>query len=385
MKNISPPVFYYHSVAPRKFENWAFNFLTLPTANFEAQLALLRKKGFRTLFMKEWLDIRKAANKTTGKEVCLTFDDGLLDNWVYAFPLAKKYGMKFTLFVALEYIDHRDIIRPTLEDVWKGKVKEEDLNALGFVSWQELRLMQDSGVVDIQSHTMTHDKFPASGRITGFYYGGANGVYPTLNAFPEIKPFYLADWDFNKKLPWGTPVFEENSAVTVRKQYINTQLVHEITEKAVEFNLRQKDHRLVFEKEARRIYGRYQENQEVIVGAETEQEYQQRLQYEIIHSKKTLEEKLGKTIDFLCWPHGDNTLEAHKMARDNGYQATTAGNLQEETSKPDRIPRMGGDFRESPWLNRQKMYYKIAGHYHKQPYYAISLANDMKNRLRGKS
>ena len=120
MKNISPPVFYYHSVAPKLYDGWLLKFLTLKLANFEQQMAYLNDNNFQSIFMDEWLRMRIGHKTATGKEVCLTFDDGLLDNWVYAWPVAKKYGMKFTIFVSPECIEPRAISSRTLIGVACG-------------------------------------------------------------------------------------------------------------------------------------------------------------------------------------------------------------------------------------------------------------------------
>lgn len=381
MKNISPPIFYYHSVAPEPYENWVLKGLTLQMENFEAQMVYLKSRGMRTIFLDEWFAIRTGAKNAIGKELCLGFDDGLLDNWVYAYPIAKKYGMRFTLFVALECLDPREIVRPTLEDVWAGHCREEDLEGRGYLTWNEVKLMQESGVVDIQSHTMSHEKYIASSRIKSFYYGGASGVYPIWNANPGLKPFYIADETFEQRLPWGTPLFEESSSVTVRKHTANSEFIEQVLALAKNYNLHDRTQQLVFEETARQISSEFQNAGNLISHVESEQDYQARLVYEIVDSKAMLEDKLEKPVRFLCWPHGDNTHAAHVMAKEAGYLATTSGKLRTEKDKMDRIPRIPGDFRNSPWVNRQKFHYKIASHYQKQPYYSIWLANEFKNRI----
>ena len=55
MKNISPPVFYYHSVAPKLFDGWLLKFLTLKLANFEQQMAYLKDRGLKSIFMDDCL------------------------------------------------------------------------------------------------------------------------------------------------------------------------------------------------------------------------------------------------------------------------------------------------------------------------------------------
>lgn len=381
MRNISPPVFYYHSVAPKLYDGWLLKFLTLKLANFEQQLSYLKDNNLQSIFMDEWLRIRIGHKTPTGREVCLTFDDGLLDNWVYAWPLAKKYGMKFTIFVSPECIEPRSVVRPTLEDVWNGKCKPEELKALGYLSWEELKLMQESGIVDIQSHTMTHAKYNASTNLRGFYYGGFKGFHPILNAHPELRAVYMDDPDFEKHLPLGSPLFEETSAVVVKKHFINPELMASITLLADKFNLKNEAERPRFEKAARQICDDFARTGKLLDKMEKEEEYRARLKYEIVDSKRILEEKLGKPVQFLCWPHGDNNSAAHTLAKESGYLATTSGKMLREQNEADRIPRLAADFENSPWVNRQKFHFKVGAHYRKQPYYAIARLNEFKNKV----
>lgn len=381
MQKISPPVLYYHSVAPKPAENWVLNFLTLPLAEFENQLGYLRDKRFEAVFFDEWLAFRKGEKTVSGREICLAFDDGLLDNWVYAYPIAKKYGMKFTLFVCPEYVDPRDIVRPTLEDVWNGNCTESELDDRGYISWNELKLMQESGVVDVQSHTMSHDKFYTSSQLRGFYYGDFEGFYPAINTQPEKKPFYMADPDFQQWLPLGTPLFEEKSAAIALRYTINPEFFKEAAELAQKYSLDQPEQRLAYESAARQLHRLYHESGRLVAAVESEAEYQQRLAYEIIESKKQIETRLNKPVRFLCWPHGDNSHQAHALARTTGYLATTAGKMVTESNELDRIPRIGTSWDHGPWLNRQKLHYKIASHFHQQPYYSLWLANEFKNKI----
>ncbi len=383
MPNCSPPVLYFHSVAPRPFVGWPLRFLTMRLDRFEQQMRYLRDRGYRAIFLEEWLAMRRGEQPLDKRAICLTFDDGLLDNWVYAFPVAKKYGMKITLFVCPELIEPTDHVRPNLEDVWEGRCHLAEINGLGQLSWGELRRMQASGFADVQSHTMSHTKYTVSDQLRGFYYGDFGGFYPTLNTYDvSEKPFYSRDKRFEQRLPLGTPLFEEQSAVIARRKVISSAFVEEITGLAEKFDLTIPEHRPNFERKAKQIYQQWKSTQKLVVGEETEAEYGQRLRYEIVQSRQILEERLQKPVSFLCWPHGDNSLSAHLIALEAGYRATTVGKMTTEVHQPDRIPRLGTDWGDlPPWWMYRKLDYKLGSHYGRQPYYALWLANEWKNRI----
>ena len=382
MKQHSPPVLYFHSVAPRRFNNWVLNFLTMDSKRFEDQMHYFRANGYRGIFLDEWHAMRTGVRPNDPNALCITFDDGLLDNWVYAFPIAKKYGMKITLFVCPELVDPRNIVRPNLDDVWAGRCTASDLKGLGNLSWAELRLMQESGFADVQSHTMSHAKYTVSDRLRGFYYGGFSGFYPILNSYSlQEKPHYIHDENFEHRIPMGTPLFVETSAVIAKKHSISPAFYGEVTQLADKYDLAIPEHRPVFEGNARKIYEQYQKSGKLVVSVESDADFGSRLQYEIATSKKIIEENLRKPVRFLCWPHGDNSHIAHLVARETGYLATTAGKMTTETERPDRIPRIGTDWDISRWWMHRKLDYKLSSHHHKQPYYALWLANEFKNRL----
>ncbi|NRB48441.1 MAG: polysaccharide deacetylase family protein [Saprospiraceae bacterium] len=386
MNTINPPVIYYHSIAPDLFQGWVLDWMTMKLRFFEDQMAYLQEHNYQSIFLDEWLLYRQRKKSPSGNEVCLTMDDGLLDNWVYAFPMAKKYRQKLTLFISPECVDPRDIVRPNLDDVWSGEIEQKELEARGYMSWNEIKLMEEAGYVDGQSHTMTHAKYVKSSKLTGYYYGGHKGLHTILNANPSMRPYYIADADFESRLPLGTPIFEETSSVVTKRHFINPDYVQEVTSLAKNYDFSDIGQRVVFEKQAQRIHQAYAGIDNLLAYVEEEEDFQRRLNYEIVKSKEIIEEKLNKSVGFMSWPYDDSSHQAHRMAKENGYLATTSGKMYSEQNKEDRIPRFeASTFRNNLWLSRQKFNYKICSHFHKQPYYAIWLANSFKNKVMNKS
>jgi len=363
------PVIYYHSIAPQKNSYWFRNWLTLEQKYFEIHLKYFKEKGHQCLFLDEYFQLRDTNEK--GKYVVLTFDDGYLDNYIYVYPLLKKYGFKGTIFVNPDFVDEKSTPRKTLSDYWDNKASLKDIDNWGFLNWEEMREMEKSGTIYIQSHTMTHTKHFVSDKLVDFHHPGADSLYYIGNKFPERKPYYITDPEFEKLVTYGYPVFEQKSSVIARKVDINPSFNHSIIQsfKDVDWSLPY-DFKSLYAK-VRNICDDYKKNDEIIEHIESEADYKKRVYNELKNSKEILETNLDKKVNFLSWPHGDNNEFAHKTALDLGYKATTLGNSQSYDGSKNRIPpRIGlSGVRDSKLLTRLKTHYKVQSYFKNFPYY----------------
>ena len=101
--------------------------MNMPPQKFEQFLKLLVSKKSQFCFVSE-LDQRIEQKNT----VALTFDDGFLDNYEYAFPLLKQYQAKATIYLA---------------------TKIEGISAL---QKQHIDEMLASGLIEFGAHTQHH-------------------------------------------------------------------------------------------------------------------------------------------------------------------------------------------------------------------------------------
>lgn len=386
MPRPSPLVTYYHSVAPQPFEHWPLRFLTMRMDRFEQELDQILERGWRTIFLDEWWRIRTGVQRAKGNELCITFDDGLLDNWVYAYPQLKKRGLKMTLFICPELIEDNAVLRPNMDDVWSGNRRMEDLQGLGQLSWGELRAMQASALVDVQSHTMSHTKHIVSGDLRGVHYGGFEGFYPALNSCTlDEKPRYMADPAFIQRVPIGTPLFAENPAVVAHRKFIRPDFMQEAAQLAAAYDLARPEDRSTYEKRLRELVTRENTRGGVIGAEESFDEHVDRVEQEITGSKKEIERRLQKPVDFLCWPHGGNSAATHAVAKQAGYLATSVGKMVATSGDVDRIPRTGTDWPLSLRLRRLKFDAKMGAAHGRQPYRMLAALNGLKNRSLGRS
>ena len=141
IKNPAVPDIRYHSIGIPS-EKWQWSYLTCPYEMFEDHLRWMKKKGFHTISLQHLYDYRKEDVALPKNSIVLTFDDGYLDNWTFAYPLLKKYGFKGTIYINPDFADPRNIIRKNLEDVCRGKAKIAELENMGYLSWKEMKEME---------------------------------------------------------------------------------------------------------------------------------------------------------------------------------------------------------------------------------------------------
>lgn len=328
VKHPSVPVIMYHNIGVSNPE-WIWNHLVCPWQTFRDHLEWLKKMNFKAISLQELYEYKKSGHIRHSKSVVLTFDDGYLDNWVFAYPLLKRYGFKGTIFVNTDFVDPRDIIRKTLDDVWQKREPFENLETKGFLSWKEIEMMEREGVMDIQSHCMTHTSYFCSGEIIDFHHPG-NNKYPWIfwNAMPDRKYLYLSERQ-DREIPYGAPIYKFDSSMAVRRYFEDKELTQTLVDYVG------KQGRDFFKgplwKSALLEQARaYNERGQSRGRYESDKEQIDRFEYELSESKAILEQKLGKNIDFLCWPAGAKTDKGIELSRKAGYKAFTCSGYKRE-------------------------------------------------------
>jgi peptidoglycan/xylan/chitin deacetylase (PgdA/CDA1 family) len=347
MSKCSVPVVMHHTVGIPN-NNWQWYHLTCPFKLFEDHLKWLKKRDFHTISLQQLYDYMNEGIKLPKNPVVLTFDDGYLDNWIFAYPLLKRYGFKGTIYVNPDFVDPRMIIRNNLEDVWKGKLKLSELELNGYLSWPEMREMEEKGVIDIQSHSMTHTWYPINSKIIDFRHPGDPYLWMTWNEYPSNKPHLQID--DQTSVNYGGPVYENGRAIGVKRFFpddnLDKHIINYVKDRGgVNFFQFENWKDLLYE-----VVEKYSEINKLSERYETESEYQQRLYYELGRSKEIIEKRLNKEVRFLCWPGGAVTDSALNIALEVGYKSSTvAKDLQVMRKKlknrygqsPLRINRIG--------------------------------------------
>jgi biofilm PGA synthesis lipoprotein PgaB len=117
----------------------------ISTQNFAAHLDWLSAQGYHPISLSQLIDASEGRARLPDKPVLLTFDDGLRSLYTRVFPLLRAYRFPALAAVITSWVD---LPRGRTVDYGPRPFTHED-----FVTWSQLREMQDSGLLEIASHT----------------------------------------------------------------------------------------------------------------------------------------------------------------------------------------------------------------------------------------
>lgn len=340
------PTLMFHSVGLQDHP-WVWSYISEPVELFEEKIRLLKNRGFNAITWSQLYRYMSGDSPLPKDSILLTFDDGYLDNWVFVYPILKKYGMKGTIFVNPDFVVDGEIVRANLEDVWNSDIPFEDLQIPGFLSWSEMRIMERSGVMDIQSHAMTHTWYFSGPRVVDYHHPAKIERYPWMlwNRCPERKPYYLSE-DQSEFVEYGTPIFEHEKSLVVTRFFPDPDVIDRIrnyivTEGVDAFYKRQDWQRIV-QKKISEWFG-----DEIPGHYENSEQKHERITFELKESKRIIQDSLNKQVDYICWPGGGNDPVVTDIAKKVGYKSWTLGSQDISSyrnrynTNPDFIKRMG--------------------------------------------
>lgn len=112
--------------------------MTVTMEALEAHLKYIKDKGYTVIRLRQLVDFLKGMGPAPPQNsLAITVDDGHRSVYTELFPLIQKYRLPVTLFIYPSAIS----------------------NAPYAMTWGQLREMQGSGLVDIQSHMYWHPNF----------------------------------------------------------------------------------------------------------------------------------------------------------------------------------------------------------------------------------
>ncbi len=126
-------IYGYHRFVKKVHSAWT----EILPEDFEKQMQELKNRGIPVISMQDMLAWKRGEKNIPARAAIISFDDGWKSQYEVAWPIMKKFGYPFTLFIYTE-------------GVRGGKFGGGEA-----ITWEQLAEMRDAGV-DIQAHTATH-------------------------------------------------------------------------------------------------------------------------------------------------------------------------------------------------------------------------------------
>ena len=275
----------YHSVSS---EDPPWYLSAVKPEDFEREITYLQKVA-EIVPLHQLVDWLFQGRDIPSKAVCITFDDGLKDNYTFAYPILRKYNVPATIFLATGYIGHSWQSHKARFAVWNTGVEEFEVDGLGRYCLRS-----------------PDDRLIAMNKIT-----------TGLMKLPEREKNLMVE-TLLKVLDVGLPDgFGEGLSLSWNE-------VIEMNQNGISFGAHTVTHtsltRLPIE-EARK---------------------------EILYSKKDIEERLGTSCTLFAYPNGEFNAEIIEILKENGFKGavTTIPRMVRRGANLFRLGRIsaGPDF-----------------------------------------
>jgi hypothetical protein len=252
------------------------------------------------------------------KKVVLTFDDGAKSLWHTAYPLLKKYDMKAIAFVIPGRISHG----PKDSTMWPVTRAQRELfsdknTSAQMCNWEELSEMENSGHVDIQSHSFYHALVFVSNRVIDFVN------LSHFNQFDSSRTNFLVRTEGREALltrdSLGAPIYGHLPLYDTHKRYIDDE---GLRQQCIEF-ARRRGTQFFRTSDWRRKMFDFVESRchslEITAG-HFENDLGTLIGEDIGLSKSTIERELGKRVEHLCFPFGVCNSISAELAGMKGFR-----------------------------------------------------------------
>lgn len=295
----------YHSVDSEKGKGGIF------VDEFEEHIKWIKDK--KTFKMEE---LKGLDYKLPKNSILITFDDGYKNNYTLAFPILKKYNMKATIFLNTKFIEKDD----------------------AYLNWAEIREMYESGLVDFQLHTHSHQLTIKNIDVLGFYDEESSPYFKR----ESYSLFFDGNYDEKRdagKLN-GLPVFKLRSKISIPGYKAKKDFVEKYR------NIVEPQENNMSEKEKKEFLNKlFKERKDEFFDKISEEQFKETVKFEILENKKIISEKLGKIPDCLAYPWGHrykgNRDDIKKLGVD--VFITTRKGVNSLKLNKDWIYRVSGD------------------------------------------
>ncbi len=322
----SIPVLYYHHVEPGD---------PITPRVFEIQMQYLLSKGYRSISLLELAEFMQGLHRPGRKSFVLTFDDGFYCNYRHLFPILKKSGLKATVFAVTGA--RKQSIDAGPREQARGYTARSGANAeatANFATWDELKAMAESGLVQVEDHSLFHDRVYRDDRVAGFN----TGVELDWPVWGDTRP--------------GTVRYRTGSSLAHRNFTGDYRLNEHLVKLVKEGPLDPTEAGVL--RVLRQAYRGYRRQHPVKVIYESGDSYARRCRADLEKSRQVIAGHIGAVPGFLCFPWGEYGRRTIEVVKDLGYRGavTTDKGANVRGGNPYKIKRFKVYRSNMGWFKR---------------------------------
>jgi peptidoglycan/xylan/chitin deacetylase (PgdA/CDA1 family) len=330
--------------------------ITVSPRCFEEHCRAMAQGGWQGVSLEEAEEFLLRGRSLPEKSALISFDDGFLDNLLYALPLLRAYGHKAVVFAVAGRLESVGSPRASMEDILAATAPDMPhvrqplrADALGFrvrrdvfCNHAEIRDMDAGGVISVASHSRGH-----FGVFTG--PGFSSFVMPGHQA----RTFYLTE----QGSFWGMPAFDVAPGLLHRAFLPNPDLLEGIRRLVPQGDSQARDF-FASADEVRGLKALVGEFAGRMGRFEDDSERRERMWREIAGGKEDLEAVLGHPVRSFAWPWGKYCPQAEDLAREAGFSVFfTTREGPNLPRRPLRVRRFKAKSQNGAWLiSRLRLY-----------------------------
>ncbi len=138
-RTLKVPIMMYHYISEPPPDSDIYRLdLSIEPELFRAQLVRLREQNYNSITLSDLYYAIEAGKPLPENPIVLTFDDGYLDNYEYAFPIMKEEGFVGTFFIITNLVEEWNV---------------------NYMNWPQIQEMKAAGM-EFGSHTKSHASLP---------------------------------------------------------------------------------------------------------------------------------------------------------------------------------------------------------------------------------
>ncbi|MCA9422558.1 MAG: polysaccharide deacetylase family protein, partial [Nitrospira sp.] len=320
-----------------------FQFHDVSMATLEPTLAFIARNHYVTLTGEEYYQRVIGASPRQERELMLTFDDGQDSLYSIAFPLLRKFKQR-----AVAYI-----VPGRVPD---GPAKPSQKNPdSALCTWRQIREMYESGVIDVQSHSLYHHSIAISPTIVDFTRPGFSTSFLESDLAP-IYPGKKSSFSLDISNTWGLPIYQWGARMCSHPAYIeHTQIQEACIRYAADHGGEAFFHSRGWRRQLQTIM-RDAQKKTLPARFETSGEQRNAILNDLCESKAVIEARLpGSRAQHFCFPWYRGSALAVELSYEAGYVSNAWGSLLPRFVNP-------GETRPVPISRLQPKYvYRLPG------------------------